>query len=150
MFFRKLLTICILLLSSTILEAQWITPTKDICIKHGGKISIDNLCIASWQKSKLICKAEDARLASFEELEKVMLDCNGKLNDYKNNRANSSYQKCYKSKGFSKLEYYWSATPIGNRSRDAWFIDFSNGGKNYLSKDNEYSVQCIRKKQKAN
>ena len=140
----RILIISTITVGTAYAQTQWLTPPRSLCTQNGGKISADGICMASWHKAKQICKAQGGRLADFEELEKVMRSCGGKLNDYKNNRKNASYQKCYKKEGFSSLEYSWSSTPIGHRSRDAWFLDFSNGGKNYLCKQNEYSVRCIK------
>jgi len=84
---------------------------------------------AEWKKAKVICRAKGGRLPTIEELRKVIMDCGGVINDGKNNNKNSSYQSCYKAKGFASNNY-WSSTTNASVSSDAWYVSFyfsSNG-----------------------
>jgi hypothetical protein len=65
---------------------------------------------AKWKKAKEICRAKGGRLPTREELRKVVTDCGGEMKDdnsaeWKRNKKNSSYQSCYKAKGFTSNGY---------------------------------------------
>ncbi|NWF66945.1 MAG: DUF1566 domain-containing protein [Campylobacterales bacterium] len=42
--------------------------------------------------------------------------------------------------------FYWTSTPVSNKSNNYWYVDFKNGGKNYytINQDLGY-VRCITK-----
>jgi len=65
---------------SVFANAEWVTP------KGVGK--------ETWEDAKSICQSIGGRLPTKNELEKVITDCGGLVDDYANNKANSSYQSC--------------------------------------------------------
>jgi hypothetical protein len=107
---------------------------------------------ATWKKAKEICRAKGGRLPSIEELRKVVTDCGGTITTYgdKNwdsltdkNKANKSYQSCYKAKGFTSYTY-WSSTTVASDSSDAWLVYFYYGSDYWRDKTHEYYVRCVR------
>jgi hypothetical protein len=104
---------------------------------------------ATWKKAKEICRAKGGRLPTREELRKVMTDCGGISNsdflgdDAKQNRGNSSYQSCYKAKGFTSYGY-WSSTTNASDSSYAWNVTFDDGDGYWSGKTDEYYVRCVR------
>jgi len=111
----------------------------------------------TWEEAKDYCSNltlagyNDWRLPTIDELEKVVTDCGGiavKFQDnyeqlWGKNRANTSYQKCYKSKGFSSY-YYWSSTTSVDYSSVAWIVGFSNGYVYSYVKGTSNYVRCVR------
>jgi hypothetical protein len=103
---------------------------------------------AKWKKAKEICRAKGGRLPTKEELRKVITDCGGEMKDdnsaeWKRNRKNSSYQSCYKAKGFTS-NYYWSSTTYASDSSYAWLVFFDGGYDGWDDKTYEGSVRCVR------
>jgi hypothetical protein len=96
-----------------------------------------------WEKANRICKDNGGRLPTREELRKVVTDCGGTIDDYANNKANSSYQSCYKNKGFTSHHYWSSATSV-SVSFVAWFVFFYDGDDYWGVKTYEYRVRCVR------
>ncbi len=98
---------------------------------------------AKWKKAKEICRAKGGRLPTIEELRKVVTDCGGIIDDDQNNKKNSSYQSCYKAKGFTSSNY-WSSTTAASDSSYAWFVSFGNGPDHWYDRTYEYRVRCVR------
>jgi len=95
----------------------------------------------------------DWRLPTVDELKEVVRSCGGTSVEYldKNfnsivdkNKANSSYQSCYKNKGFRYDSWYWSSTSISGRTGYAWIVNFNGGGVSYYYKDNNSYLRCVR------
>ena len=102
----------------------------------------------TWKKAKEICRAKGGRLPTIEELRKVVTDCGGEMKDdnsaeWKRNEENSSYQSCYKAKGFTS-NGYWSSTTRASDSFYAWVVYFHDGDDHRNAKTDEYSVRCVR------
>ena len=123
---------------------SWVTPSDKTCKANGGKIDEDGICEAKWMEAKDICRASDGRLPDRYELKKVIVDCGGIANDYDNNKANSAYQSCYKRKGFSSSNNYWSSSTFKGYEYAAWVIYFGNGDVGGDSKDYNDYVRCVR------
>lgn len=118
----------------------WFNPSRKLCEENSGKVYSEDICSAAWGNAKEICSMLDGRLPSLDELKQVVSDCGGKINDYENNKENSTYQSCYLQQGFASY-YYWSSDDNGNYIP---FIDFFYGreGENHDSKSRY--VRCMR------
>jgi hypothetical protein len=116
-------------------NAEWVTP-KGVGEKN-------------WKDAKSICQSIGGRLPTRNELKKVITDCGGVPYEYDNNRANSSYQSCYKRKGFSSDtdKYYWSSTSISDRPNGAWIVNFDGGNLAGSYKGNTFYLRCVRARQ---
>ena len=126
-------------------KSKWITPTQKVCKANGGKMK-GYICQATWSNAKDICRASGGRLATIDELKKVVTDCGGTIDD-NNNKADAIYQDCFKEKGFSSdYHSYWSSTTSTSASftNGAWLVCFTSGNTflNYKSGDND--VRCVR------
>ena len=119
-------------------SSKWITPSNSTCKNNGGKVN-SNGCKATWSNAKNICSASGGSLPSIDTLRKVVTDCGGTIDDYDNNRANSSYQACYKRKGFSF--WYWSKT--SKNSSQAWLVLFGSGADFWGNKTRTDYVLCV-------
>jgi hypothetical protein len=102
----------------------------------------------TWKKAKEICRAKGGRMPTKEELRKVVTDCGGEVKDdnsaeWKRNEENSSYQSCYKAKGFTS-NGYWSSTTRASDSSYAWGVYFDVGNDYWNAKTFEYRVRCVR------
>jgi len=129
--------------------SKWIAPTDGVCRSNGGKIDKDGVCKANWENAKKICSASGGRLPTIDELREVIVDCGGEMkeNNYaemKKNEKNTSYQSCYKKKGFSSSSDCWSATTNASYSSDAWNVNFFNGDHRWYSKTLVSSIRCVR------
>ena len=115
--------------------SKWFSPTKK------------NI---SWKKAKQICRDNDGRLPTIEELKEVVVNCGGiNTKDAWNsvghkNMENKAYQSCYKRKGFTRSGGYWSSTAYVLDSSFAWFVLFYYGQDSWNIKSHEYPVQCVR------
>jgi len=125
--------------------SKWITPTTDY---------------VTWTKAKELCLASGGRLPTIEELKKIVINCGGEMNghlgDYnyytyrkaelKRNINNTSYQSCYKQKGFYSGQY-WSSTLKYDVSPYAWCLNFYYGHDNWNNNDltNTNHIRCIKK-----
>ncbi len=140
-------------------KKEWIDPKRTICQANGGKM-IDGSCHASWQRAHKICQASNARLPSLDEMRELIYECGGIVADYNffshggeaelakreaQNRGNTSYQKCYKAKGFLPRNGYWSSKERFPQSQGAWYVRFEEGSTGIYQKAAEYSVRCKRK-----
>jgi len=124
-------------------KSKWISPTQKVCKAHGGKMD-GYTCEANWSNAKDICSASGGRLATIDELKKVVTDCGGIIDDDGSNRADSVYQDCYKKKGFNSSEYYWSASTTASNTGVVWVVYFGNGSDDDHHKSNSYYVRCVR------
>lgn len=128
---------------------QWLDVSASICRANGGTM-LNRVCKVPWSDAKKICRVSGGVLPSFDELKAVVKGCGGiNVGFLANNRnaitdkniANKSYQKCYKSKGFSS-NYYWSSTTYNVYF--AWIVRFFDGSVNNSSKYNSSYVRCVR------
>jgi hypothetical protein len=108
--------------------SKWFSPTKK-------KVT--------WKKAKQVCRDNGGRLPTIEELKEVVTDCRGIINESNKNIVNSSYQACYKRKGFTS-NYYWSSTTDASNSSNAWSVHFYNGFDGWDDKGFEIYVRCVR------
>ena len=112
-------------------SSKWITPTISVCKANGGKIDKHGVCIANWQNAKKICSQSGGHLPSREDFHKVITACGGiaDANDdeWRQNIKNSSYQSCYKQKGFSNNDWYWTRESLEKYSSYAWLVNFYDG-----------------------
>ncbi|CAA6804537.1 MAG: Unknown protein [uncultured Sulfurovum sp.] len=107
-------------------------------------VSIDSDgCQADWRDAQKICRANGGRLPTIDELKKVVTECGGTMEDFKNNRLNSAYQSCYKNKGFAS-NYYWSSTTYVGYTYYAWNVYFNFGSQSYDVKSDSNYVRCVR------
>jgi hypothetical protein len=119
--------------------SKWITPSNSMCKNNGGKVNSGG-CNATWSNAKNICSASGGSLPSIDALRRVVTDCGGTIDDYSNNLANSSYQSCYKQKGFSSY-WYWSKT--SKDSSSAWLVHFKDGDDLWNGKTYTDYVLCV-------
>jgi len=109
-------------------SSKWFTPTdKQV----------------NWKEAKKVCHASGGRLATIDELKRVVTDCGGTVNDSTNNKNNIHYQKCYEKRGFSS-NFYWSATTSTNNSDSAWIVLFGYGNVYNVGKYRYHYVRCVR------
>jgi len=120
---------------------KWITPKNSVCRSNGGEIDEDGVCESNWENAKKICSASGGHLPTIDVLKQVVVDCGGRtveadslnaLDKYSKNSKNTSYQSCYKEKGFS-------SNFASNKQR----IYFKIGGIDMIMKGVKYSVKCI-------
>ena len=129
--------------------SKWITPSASICKNNGGKMS-ENNCKANWKNTKKICQASGGVLPSNKILAQIVSDCGGLFitaydkDKSKVNKNNSTYQSCYKEKGFTYFFYYWSSTSDSDDHGYAWSVDFYTGVKHYGNKLSNYYVRCVK------
>jgi len=134
------------------IESKWLTPTSTTCTANGGKIESNGICEAPWEEAKAICSASGGSLPSIEELKDVVTGCGGTNatlgdSDWESitdkNKANTSYQSCYKSQGFTSYGY-WSATAYADGTSTAWGVNFYFGGDSWGNKSHSFYVRCVR------
>jgi len=127
--------------------SKWLKPSDGVCKANGGKL-YKGVCQANWENAKKICSASGGKLPSRADLKKVVVDCGGIVNsnffgkDAEKNRKNSSYQSCYKQKGFSDNDWYW--TREAKDSSSAWLVGFNNGDDDWHLKSNYNYALCVR------
>ena len=135
------------------IKSKWIDVSSSTCLANGGKMK-EGVCDATWKNAKKICNISGGVLPTIDELKNVVKDCGG-INttlgdtDYKRlrdkNKANKSYQKCYKLKAFkSNYNWYWSSTTYPNDSSNAWVVIFYSGNDLNYDKGNDNLVRCVR------
>jgi hypothetical protein len=115
---------------SVFANAEWVTP------KGVGE--------ENWEDAKSICQSIGGRIPTKNELEKVITDCGGVVDEHKRNQANSSYQSCYKRKGFSADKWYWSSTSVSGYASSAWVVLFGNSIVSFGRKDNNSYFRCVK------
>jgi len=123
-------------------KSKWISPTQKDCKANGGKMT-GYICYANWSDAKDICRASGGRLATIDELKKVVTDCGGTIDD-NNNKADAIYQDCCKEKGFNDYHYYWSSTTGVSNTNGAWGVGFYYGGTGINDKSGNGYVRCVR------
>ena len=128
-------------------KSKWMNPSRKACTKNGGKLKSGGICVADWHSAKRICSAAGGRLPNINELKSVLTGCGGEINDYDYNRNDSSYQACYKQKGFSSSDYYWSSSVLVSYRKGAWYVSFKVGNADDRSKAVESYVRCVRGRQ---
>ena len=112
--------------------STWFTPTeKKVSLKEAHKL----------------CKDNGARVPTIDELRTVITDCKGVVGDYDSNTVNTSYQSCYKRKGFSSKFLYWSATTYNGLEYLGWSVILFSGTLHPNAKNVNIRVQCIRDKE---
>jgi len=126
---------------------KWITPSNSTCKNHGGKATSYG-CKAKWINAKNICSASGGSLPTIDELRKVVTDCGGEMKEdnsaeWERNRNNTSYQACYKKKGFSSYNY-WSSTTHASGTNRAWLLNFYHGFTHYYYESRNGYVRCVR------
>lgn len=141
---KIILAILVFALGATVVNAKWIKPPRKNCTSNGGKLASGGVCEANWSDAKAICRSMRAKLPTIKQLRRVVTRCGGVVDDYENNQNDPAYQSCYKSKGFSDKEYYWSSTTYEKDSSSAWIINFKNGNDNSNNKSNDNYVLCVR------
>ena len=122
---------------------SWVTPSDKTCKANGGKIDEDGICEAKWMEAKDICRASGGRLPDRYELKQVIVDCGGTVDDSINNKANSAYQSCYKRKGFSSSNGYWSSSTVKGDEVNAWFVLFNYGFEDGFYKDLTFAFVAL-------
>jgi len=131
-----------------IFTSKWLVPTNTVCTKNGGKL-YKGVCQATWSDATKICSTSGGRLPSRSELRKVITDCGGEMKDdnsaeWKRNRNNSHYQNCYKQRGFSDNDWYWTSTNYEEDSSYAWSVLFDDGFDFWNGKTVHYYALCVR------
>ena len=134
----------ILLFTTTYAIAEWIKPLRKACTKNGGKLTPEGSCKANWLDANRICRAAGGELPTIDELKKVVMLCDGEIDDYENNSNDLSYQQCYKQKGFSISGNYWSSTTTTYDIYGAWSIDFKYGSQDDSYKNCYNDVRCVK------
>jgi hypothetical protein len=124
-------------------SAQWIEVPKDLCVQQGGTITNNTICETSWKNAQDICNVIGGQLPSQEELRKLILTCNGSINNSYDNKNNEIYQECYTNKGFLGIGNYWGMI-LDNVEGQAWAINFKNGTLHEYNTLNEYKVKCTK------
>jgi hypothetical protein len=64
--------------------------------------------------------------------------------EWKRNRENSSYQSCYKEKGFSDADWYWTRETYKKYSSCAWIVLFNRGGDLWSLRSVTNYALCVR------
>jgi len=131
---------------------KWLDVSSSTCERYGGKM-YEGVCKADWHEANKICSSMSARLPSINELNAVTKTCGGtparsSSDDWDSitdkNRANSSYQSCYKRKGFGPYDWYWSSTSVSGDTDGTWFVSFYDGHVGYNYKDSNVYLRCVR------
>ncbi len=130
---------------------KWLDVSSSTCERYGGKM-YKGVCKADWYEANKICSSMSARLPTVNELNAVTKTCGGTPTRYGSywdsiidkNKANSSYQSCYKRKGFRDNNWYWSSTSFSGYTNNAWIVFFSDGYVNDYGKDNNSDLRCVR------
>ncbi len=126
--------------------SKWIKPTNSVCRANGGKL-YKGVCQATWQNAKKICSASGAKLPSRDDFHKVITDCGGipdadSNDEWDKNRNNSQYQNCYKQKGFTNYDWYW--TREEKDSSLACSVYFEAGFDGWDGKSSKFLALCVR------
>lgn len=137
--------ICGLQQQSTKKKSKWINPKHIVCRSKGGEIN-EGVCISDWQQANSICNVSGGQLPIIHEFKKIVSDCGGEVNKYNQNGNNSNYQACYKEKGFSSSNEYWSASQYGENTKSVWVVNFKFGGIGDKVKTEKKYVRCLRGK----
>ena len=124
---------------------EWITPSKSVCESNGGEYNQYgyNNCWAKLEDAKRICSSNKRVLPTIELLKKVVTDCGGTLEDRDSNKNNSSYQSCFREKGFP-ANAYWSSTVRYDSFAYPKYINFFEGFEGIYSNSLSLFVRCVR------
>ncbi len=138
-----------------VLYGKWLKPSSDSCRDNGGQYNYygEQECVADWEHAKKICNTSEDELPTMTILGEVVDDCGGdlfteddsdeaKLASEKN-RANESYQSCYKERGFT-ANFYWSDTMKGSNLSKIWGLYLTTGGGYWGSNLSERFIRCVR------
>jgi len=122
---------------------KWITPTDDVCKANGGKINENDICSANWKNANTICfeSHERTMLPSISDFKEVIDECGGIWRDWGKNPYNSSYKSCYKDKGFSGFDSYWTFN--SNDSSNAWHVLLTDAVPRHTYQGNIHHVRCV-------
>ena len=133
-----------LLITATYLSAEeWVSPSKEVCTKNGGKVSRGGVCYAKWDAAKRICSNMDAALPTLDELKAALASCGGKFDDYKMHKDDPAFQSCSKKKGFAVLRHYWTSTK-GQADGYSMAVRIANA-YDYMNKNSKTSsVNCVK------
>ncbi len=82
----------------------------------------------SWKDANSFCKKQNAKLPSYQQLQKVWIDNN-----------NSS-----EIDGFNLSVSYWTSTEAKNNKRGAYPFYFGIGKDDWYYKEDHYGVRCIK------
>jgi len=127
---------------------KWITPSNSVCTSNGGEI-YKGICQANWENAKKICSQSGGQLPSREDLHKVIIDCGGIADangddEWNKNTANTSYQSCYKAKGFSNNNNNWYWTREEEDASNAWGVNFKVGDGYWDGRSFKFYAICVR------
>jgi len=120
-------------------EIEWITPSKSICINNGGKFNTHG-CYANWNIAQDICMASGGVLPTIDMLKSEAKACGADIENSDKNRNNTSYQSCYKKKGFSPM-FYWSSTSR-RFNVDYFFFQYGIRGMGKTNVDSH--IRCVK------
>jgi len=142
--------------SEAIYYGKWLKPSKSICENNGGEYNTNNRqeCRADLENSEKICSLSGDILPTIAQLKQVVLDCGGEIynpllsddNITKQNQENSSYQACYKEKGFSS-GIYQSSDTHSYATYDVWQIFYLHGSLILSNEDISINIRCVKKVQ---
>lgn len=121
--------------------SKWIKPTNSVCRANGGKL-YKGVCEANWKNAKKICSASGGQLPSRDDFKKVVIDCGGIWGNWKKNNKNTSYQSCYKQKGFSNNNWYWTIEE--KDSSDVLNVGIYGGHDSWDVKYGIHYALCVR------
>ncbi len=125
---------------------KWITPSSSTCSSNGGEL-YKGMCSANWQDAQTICSVSGGRLPNIYELKKVITDCGGVVDADIENIGDPKYQSCYRKKGFSASDYYWSSSVYVSDTGGAWLVLFKDSHTRHYYKTRKYYVRCVRGRQ---
>ena len=127
--------------------SKWLKPSSSTCTNNGGEI-VKGVCQANWKSSTKICRASGGKLPSREDFHKVIRDCGGIADasgdEWDKNKNNSHYQNCYKQRGFSDKNWYWTREIYKKDSSRAWNVYFKFGNDDWLYKSDSIFALCVR------
>lgn len=140
----KIILIYLFLCLPIFAKSEWIEPTNEVCHEFGGKSdSIYEPCLSTWSSANKICEKMNARLPTIEELENVIKECNGKVEDQEYNMKSVKYKRCCKAKGFDLSFFYWSSSKAQNRL-GSYGINFEQGFSGYANDFYNLHIKCIK------
>ena len=125
---------------------KWEFPSRELCIKHGGKVPKKGSCEANWENATKICEESHRVLPSLAELKKIAISCGGIIDkntneEWSKNRTNKAYHACYREQGFISNLYWTSDTHVKYKTH-AYMLYFSNAGEYLHRKKEVTSVRC--------
>lgn len=131
--------------SSSLLAApKWIDPPRKNCTSNGGKLAEGGVCEATWENATTICASLGAKLPTIEQLRKEVENCGGVVWERDNNINDPAYQSCYKNKGFSSADAYWSSSPSTHELSNQWKMYFGHGVNITSHESLNGNIRCVR------